>query len=145
MEWDFPQEIHILHIKPCYTIMRMVHGGGGGGTTGCGYFICRIRGFAIVPQGMTSHDLSSYVWSLPASARPLLEQQLDWDHEGVDKDLTEIAHHMLDWEEKFCSHLGLTGVDVHDIKELYSGKPELQVTLIHSVRYKNCSMQSKPN
>ena len=72
------------------------------------------------------HDFSSYVWSLPASARPLLEQQLDWDNEGVDKDLIEIAHHMLDWEVKLCSHLGLTTIDVHDIKEKNSGKPELQ-------------------
>ena len=64
--------------------------------------------------------------SLPTSARPLLEQQLDWDHEGVDRDLIGIAHHMLDWEEKLCSHLGLTVVDVHDIKEKNSGKPEFQ-------------------
>ena len=74
----------------------------------------------------TDHDFSSYVWSLPASARPLLEQQLDWDNEGVDKDLTEIARNMSDWEEKLCSHLGLTTVDVQDIKEIYSGKPELK-------------------
>ena len=66
------------------------------------------------------------MWSLPASARPLLEQQLDWDHQGVDKDLIEIAHHMLGWEEKLCSHLGLTEVDVHDIEKIHSGNPELQ-------------------
>ena len=66
------------------------------------------------------------MWSLPASARPLLEQQLDCDNEGVDKDLIEIAHHMLDWEEKLCSHLGLTLVDVHDIREIHPRNPELQ-------------------
>ena len=37
-----------------------------------------------------------------------------------------IAHDMLDWEEKLCFCLGLTEVDVHDIKEMYSGKHELQ-------------------
>ena len=68
--------------------------------------------------------MSSLVAS--ANACPLLEQLLDWDHEGVDKDLIEIAHHMLNWEEKLCSHLGLTEVDKHDIKEIYTGKPELQ-------------------
>ena len=65
------------------------------------------------------------MWSLPASARPLLEQLLDWDNE-TERDLIDIAHHMLDWEEKLCPHLGLTVVDVHDIKEMYSGKPKLQ-------------------
>ena len=69
----------------------------------------------------TAHDFPS----LPASARPLLDKQLDWDNE-TERDLIEIAHHMLDWEEKLCPHLGLTVVDVHDIKEMYSGKPKLQ-------------------
>ena len=46
----------------------------------------------------------AYASSLPASALPHLEQQLDWN------DLIEIAHHMLDWEEKLCTHLGLTAV-----------------------------------
>ena len=68
--------------------------------------------------------MSSLVAS--TNACPLLEQQLDWDNEGVDKDLIEIAYHMLNWEEKLCSHLGLTEVDRHDIKVIYPGKPELQ-------------------
>ena len=49
-------------------------------------------------------SFSSLCSSLPASALPHLEQQLDWN------DLIEIAHHMLDWEEKLCTHLGLTAV-----------------------------------
>ena len=53
--------------------------------------------------------------TLPASARPHLVQQLDWDHRGFEKDLNEIAHVMLDWEVKLRAHLGLTEVDVHDI------------------------------
>ena len=74
----------------------------------------------------TAHDFSSYVWSLPASVRPLLEQQLDWDNE-TERDLIEIAYHILDWEEKLCSRLGLTVVDVHDIKHnLLLANPELQ-------------------
>ena len=60
-------------------------------------------------------DVSSYLSSLPACARPHLELQLDWGHEGVDKDLSEIADHMLDWEEKLSTHLGLTTTDIHDI------------------------------
>ena len=37
-----------------------------------------------------------------------------------------IAHHMLDWEEKLRSHLGLTEVDVHDIKAVHGSNPGLQ-------------------
>ena len=58
--------------------------------------------------------------SLPASALPHLEQQLDWN------DLIEIAHHMLDWEEKLCTYLGLTAVDIHDIKANHPSNSKLQ-------------------
>ena len=70
-------------------------------------------------------DSSSYVSSLPASACHLLEQQLDWDN-GNDKDLIKIAYHMIEWEEKLSCHLGLTEVDVYDIKHnLRLTTPEL--------------------
>ena len=69
-----------------------------------------------------------YVWTLPASARPHLELQLDWGHGGVETDLCEIAHVMLDWEVKLSTHLGLTEVDVHDITRgiMLIGNLELQ-------------------
>ena len=55
--------------------------------------------------------------TLPACARPHLELVLDWGHEGVDKDLNEIADQMIEWQEKLSAALGLTGVDIHDITE----------------------------
>ena len=58
--------------------------------------------------------------SLPASARPHLEQQLGC------VDFCDIAYHMCDWDVKFWAHLGLTTTDVSDIKDMYSNKPELQ-------------------
>ncbi len=64
--------------------------------------------------------------TLPASVHPHLERQLDWDHEGVDRDLNEIADVMLDWEVRLSSHLGLTDVDIHDIKEIHNKQPSLQ-------------------
>ena len=64
--------------------------------------------------------------SLPASVQPYLGEVLDWDHKGVDKDLMEIAHHMLGWEEQLSSLLGLTQVDIHDINKIYFKQPELQ-------------------
>ena len=63
--------------------------------------------------------------TLPASARPHLELQLDWGHGGVETDLCEIAHVMLDWKVKLSTHLDLTEVDVHDIMRGISN-PELQ-------------------
>ncbi len=71
-------------------------------------------------------DFPAYVSSLPAGARPHLELQLDWGHEGVDFDLNEIADVMLGWEGKLSAHLGLTDVDIHDIKEINLNKPLLQ-------------------
>ena len=71
-------------------------------------------------------DLDGYVSSLPPAVQPHLEHQLDWDNEGVDKDLSEIAHHMLDWEVKLSTHLKLTEIDISDVKEKHSKEPELQ-------------------
>ena len=64
--------------------------------------------------------------SLSPFVHPLLEQQLDWDHGGVDVDLNEIAYHMLDWEDRLSAHLGLTRIDVKDIKKIYLHQPPLQ-------------------
>jgi hypothetical protein len=51
---------------------------------------------------------------------------LDWDN-GIDSDLIEIAHHMLDWEVRLRVHLELTAVDVHNIKAKHPNNPELQM------------------
>ncbi len=56
--------------------------------------------------------------TLPASAHPHLELQLDWGHGGEDRDLNEIAYQMVEWEEKLSAPLGLTRVNIHDITEL---------------------------
>jgi hypothetical protein len=68
---------------------------------------------------------AAYVSSLPASAHPHLDRQLDWDNQ-INKDLIEIALHMLHWEVRLRVHLGLTDKDVHDIKANHSNSPELQ-------------------
>ena len=60
-------------------------------------------------------EVYRYVATLPASARPHLELQLDWGHGGVETDLCEIAHVMLDWEVKLSTHLGLTEVDLTEV------------------------------
>ena len=63
---------------------------------------------------------------MPGATSSHLEQLLDWDSKGVDRDLIEISEHMLHWEGKLSVRLGLTEVDVHDIKEIYPFKPSLQ-------------------
>ena len=68
----------------------------------------------------------SYVSSLPPPSRPHLEREIDYENDGVDKDLNEIAHHMIDWEEELSAHLELTQVDIHDIKAIYRDSPALQ-------------------
>ena len=62
-------------------------------------------------------DFSSYVSSLPAYARSHLELQLDWGHDGVERDLYAVAYHMIKWEEILAAPLGLTEIDIHDITE----------------------------
>ena len=47
---------------------------------------------------------------------------MDWGNEGVDEDLSEIADHMIKWEEKLSAPLGLTEVDVDDIIEGISSR-----------------------
>jgi len=71
-------------------------------------------------------DVASYLSSLPPAARPHLELQLDSGHGGVEKDLCQIADHMLDWEEKLSTHLGLTPVDISDVKDMHPLKPVFQ-------------------
>ena len=66
-------------------------------------------------------DLSGYLSSLSDRARSHLNDPVDWNN-----DLIVIAHPMLDWEERLCTHLGLTDVDVHDIKAKHQNNPKLQ-------------------
>ena len=68
----------------------------------------------------SSEKYGHYVAILPNRAHPHLKCQLGW------VDLCEIARHMLDWEERLCTHLGLTEVDVHGIKAMHFDNPPLQ-------------------
>lgn len=72
------------------------------------------------------HTVSDFILSLPPLARAHLELQLDWGHEGVEEDLCVIAGLMLDWEEKLSTNLGLTVIDISDIKDMFPNKPVLQ-------------------
>ena len=57
----------------------------------------------------------------------MLDKELDWDNEGVDKDLNEIADEMIDWEEKrLDTLLELSRPQIHDIKHTNLDRPILQ-------------------
>ena len=71
-------------------------------------------------------DCETYISSLSVSALLHLDLCLDWDNEGVDKDLDEIAHQMIHWEEDLASPLKLTDVDIHDIKFRNPNSSKLQ-------------------
>ena len=74
----------------------------------------------------SSPDLHAYISSLPGPARPHLELELDWGNHGVEKDLAEIADHMSDWEKRLSTHLGLTYIEISDIKKIHLIEPALQ-------------------
>jgi hypothetical protein len=66
------------------------------------------------------------VASLPPAVQGHLQQRLDWDNGGVDKDLSEIADYMLNWDGILSVPLGLTERDIHDIKKIHHDSPSLQ-------------------
>ena len=68
--------------------------------------------------------MCSYVSTLPSAALPFLDKVLDWDHDGVDRHLSKIAEYMIDWEAKLSFLLGMTDIEIHDLKEIHS-KPVL--------------------
>ena len=77
--------------------------------------------------------LSSYLSSIPATALPYLDNLLDWDQEGVDRHLNRIADAMIEWEENLSIWLGLTEVQIHDLKKIYSQEPVLLRHVVSSI------------
>lgn len=74
---------------------------------------------------LLGHDLQYYISTLPDTASDHLCKKLDYDNEGVDKDLHAIAEHMLEWEW-LSPILGLTTANIHDIKSKNHMHPSLQ-------------------
>ena len=61
---------------------------------------------------------------LPVAVFPYLDKELDWDND-YERDLIEIANHMLRWEEQLAAPFKLSPVDIHDIKSTPNQSPEL--------------------
>ena len=88
--------------------------------------------YKVDPSGEVGLDIQTYLTSLPQSAHTYLELKLDSGHDGVEKDLGKIAHHMVDWQEKLIAHLELPHVDVNDIQKIHPNSPVLQRCLFWS-------------
>jgi L-lactate utilization protein LutB len=69
----------------------------------------------------TGSGVSAYLSTLPGSALRYLDKPVDRN-----TDLIVLAKPMVNWEQKLQTYLGLTDVDVHDIKSSLSNQPELQ-------------------
>ena len=54
------------------------------------------------------------------AAHPFLKKEIDWDSDGVEKDLSIIADSMgNDWEVSLAISLELTRTEISDIKKEY--------------------------
>ena len=65
-------------------------------------------------------DYEEYVSRLPSSTRTCLSEVLDWDNNGVDKDLNDIAVSMLEWEVKLAVPFLFTQSEIDDLKEAHN-------------------------
>lgn len=81
---------------------------------------------AIYPYDAFSFQMHAYIASLPLDVRPHLDELLDWDNDGVDRDLCKISNKMLEWEGELAPHLGLTQFNIHDIKDKHPRHSLLQ-------------------
>ena len=63
---------------------------------------------------------------LPPSLHHYLEKELDWDAEGVDRDLSTIGRQIPDWEEKLAESLGLSPPDILTIQAKHDKNLPLQ-------------------
>ena len=58
--------------------------------------------------------------------RPKLDQELDFENEGVSRDLGTIADFMLEWEGSIAEHLDLTQADICAIQYRYPREFKMQ-------------------
>ncbi len=66
-------------------------------------------------------EFQEYLSRLPVAAHPFLKKEIDWDNNGVDKDLNMIADSMgADWEVTLSVPLELTRTNIDDLKTKYS-------------------------
>ena len=88
-----------------------------------GYCVIIICCDYLLPLLAIAEGFDDFLSSLPDAASSYLDMELDWDND-YDRDLIEIAKHMVEWETHLKSPFHLTRTDISDIK--IEPRPELQ-------------------
>ena len=71
-------------------------------------------------------DLETYFASVPEKKRIKLDKKLDFDHDGVQRDLGTITNSMDEWEGNVAEQLQLTRPEIESIRTKYPGDLPLQ-------------------
>ena len=66
-----------------------------------------------------------YVRRIPEKYHHKLDKRVDFENEDTDIHLVTIAEQLINWEE-VSPFLGLSAINISDIKESYPQKPGLQ-------------------
>ena len=86
-------------------------------------------------------DYDEYVRNLPDSVRPYLDNVLDWDNKGVDKDLEKIADLVTDHVKiKLLPGLEIPDEDMKKIKEDFPDKEWYKLVVLYYLKllYTHC-------
>ena len=70
--------------------------------------------------------MKDYVDIIPLKNRWKLDKTLDFETDGRENHLIEIADEMTNWENDLVAKLGLKQTDINDIKVQHRDNPKLQ-------------------
>ena len=75
-------------------------------------------------------DLETYFASVPEKKRIKLDKKLDFDHDGVQRDIGTITNSMDEWEGNVAEQLQLTRHEIEAIRKKYPGDLSLQTLVL---------------
>ena len=90
---------------------------------------------------LTYEDYSSCV---PAANRHKLDKEVDFGHYGVEKDLTQIADLMLNWDDVAPS-LGLIVIEISDIQSSIRSAALQKYVCMDDFHMSSCSFFNSTN
>ena len=78
-------------------------------------------------------DLETYFASVPEKNRYKLDKKLDFDHDGVQRDLGTITNSMDEWEGNVAEQLQLTRHEIEAIRKKHPGDLPLQTLVLNTI------------
>lgn len=104
----------------------------------CGVMI-KLLPYYVGKERLDPDLYEEYVSTLNEGSRSNLKKEIDWDNK-VDRDLIEIADSMMaDWEVTLSASLGLSRVQIEDVKARYKNDdPRLERYNYNILKYKRC-------